>query len=71
MRKSGDNLSRALLSLIAGGAALASGAVLLWRAGGSVDNRLSAATAAGPAQVRPAAVERDGGGRTSPRSACR
>ncbi|MCL4197780.1 MAG: hypothetical protein KJZ69_09845 [Phycisphaerales bacterium] len=62
MRKSGDNLSRALLSLIAGGAALASGAVLLWRAGGSVDNRLSAATAAGPAQVRPAAVERDGGG---------
>lgn len=58
MRKSGDNLSRAWLALPAGGAALALGAVLLWRAGGSVDNRLSAATAAGPAETGPAAIER-------------
>ncbi len=58
MRKSGDNLSRAWLALPAGGAALALGAVLLWRAGGSVDNRLSDATAAGPAETGPAAIER-------------
>lgn len=58
MRKSGDNLSRAWLALLAGGAALALGAVLLWRAGDPVDSRLSAASAAAPAQIGSAAIER-------------